>query len=529
MRNRAALVVMTGFMMLLCGCEQDVFTRVDTGFESPDGGSEPSIASDGGVPAVDAGADCVEGTLSLPALFDRPIRFTDPNLSNLFLGAGYHTRRGELRRACVVGSTTATAIDEVMFEFQQIELSEARREELGVSAEIGVGFTGGAVSNKFSLALERNISSSELALVARVTVVKRSEGFRDNIELHPEVASLPFEDPIRFLELCGDRFVNEIVYGATLTVIITVKTKDEADRRSLTNTLSASFGVFGGSSEVSDSVSTALQSREINWYVARRGGGLVAGLPDPSADNVAELFGQYLANFPQEVDAAADAVSSYVVVPYNRLALDICMPEFNRAAAEAIGRAWTSLNEMADLRLILREAANQPVRFICIDDSDVQALRAQADQLAQLQEAIQAAVTGCAAELTDDPAPTCEELERLLEQATMFMRTTPARWTYFERNVADMDNETPRSRYAWPTPTNHCGPAQVTGRWSRWESDDRCPDGRECFEACPMAIQTVNEVSITIPDDRVSDNRGQCIVEFGCVDPGEVHLLDCTE
>ncbi|MEO1334433.1 MAG: hypothetical protein AAFV29_02260, partial [Myxococcota bacterium] len=90
-------------------------------------------------------------------------------------------------------------------------------------------------------------------------------------------------------------------------------------------------------------------------------------------------------------------------------------------------------------------------------------------------------------------------------------------YDHIVEEVADISDGERRDRYTWTLPTAFCGEPVTSGTWSRWSSDDRCPDDRECFEACPQATVMGAVLTLRIDDDKVEDNRGRCSVRVGCV------------
>jgi hypothetical protein len=240
-----------------------------------------------------------------------------------------------------------------------------------------------------------------------------------------------------------------------------------------------------------------------------------------------ELF-DYASRFPAEVESNPPVPFSYVTRPYDRIHDGrVCLPGFDEKSIRLMDAAWDALNEAVGLRNALNEAIASPASYACGSNAE------RREQLAAVEEFIEdldAAAAECAREVSvprSEPGtgPACSELERLLDEYEA--PALPLRWQEVLLYEASS-----RERFGsyFVSGRLACRLTDVDGLWSRWPSNNDCPESEICWLDCPDGALVGNEFSVEFDDSRnFGDNRGVCTYTFGCFLAEDAYLLEACE
>lgn len=433
-------------------------------------------------------------------------------------GFGYDTLGGELLQLCVGGGIATSAAQDVVFEFREIENRADLSDALSVGVDVSIGFLGWGFENHFRMARSREVSSYDLNVWVRVRVISGSEALVSDIAILPEFQTLLDEEPLEFLERCGDRYVHSVTFGGELIILMSIGTTSEDDRFELENEFSGFFGIFGSLGvDVESDFEESLAGRDVSFEVSRVGGGGALPAFSSPADVMA-----YASQFPAEVAAGPPVPFEFVTRPYDRIHDgEICLPGFDEKSIELISSAWDLLNEAIGVRNALAEAIDSPDAYACGSN---QTRREDLERVEEFVQALEDSARDCAQAMSssDDSVTTseCRTLEELIEAADL--PAEPLRWQLVRTMEAPAFS---RNHSIFLPETEVCELTSVAGLWSRWGNDTGCP-AEECWASCPAGSISGGEFAISYPDDRMDDNRGVCTYSFGCFHREDAYLLE---
>ena len=118
----------------------------------------------------------------------------------------------------------------------------------------------------------------------------------------------------------------------------------------------------------------------------------------------------------------------------------------------------------------------------------------------------------------------CRALEQLLASYTA--PQVPLRW---ETTVSFEASSRGRHHTFNISEQLVCADPVVSGLWSRWGSNGRCPNTESCWQPCPTGQRVGPEYQLTFEDSTHSDNRGVCTYEFKCMHAEDAYLLEACE
>jgi hypothetical protein len=186
-----------------------------------------------------------------------------PFVHGMDFRVGVDTASGGARNAAATGAPSAVpgaGGSTISFFMEQVETVEDLMTSLGISAKASGGIGLFSASARFNFAQSCKVHSSSVFLIVSVQV---TEAFQSIAQpgIDPGAADLIANGKMdRFREEFGDMFVRGILSGGQFYGVVEVLTRDQADARSISAGLTASYAAFGASGTFDKAFSDTVSS-----------------------------------------------------------------------------------------------------------------------------------------------------------------------------------------------------------------------------------------------------------------------------
>jgi hypothetical protein len=270
-------------------------------------------------------------------------------------GAGVNDVTGEVRNIVVTGDgpvEVAGSGQDVEFELTKVELYQDLLDsmQLSIGAEGSYGLFGG--SEKFSFAEGRKFTSYSVFMLVHARILNPLNQLR-NERLDPTLVPLITNNLDRFVERCGHLYVKGIQTGGEYFAVVEIITKDEENRKEISNRVDAGGVVGAGGFDLAvqfgNLMSSISQTNSLRILSKRIGG------PDRIDTSVAQIL-DTVQSFPATVRQSGSACK---VLLQDYKALDLPTPP---NFVDLLNRKEV-LQEVLDLRTPLTQRLNE-VDFI---------------------------------------------------------------------------------------------------------------------------------------------------------------------
>ena len=232
-----------------------------------------------------------------------------PYSEGLDYGVGIDSPSGTALNVAVTGdpSQIPNAGGQV-FDYMMNELTS--EEDLQTALSISVEANGGigvfSASARMDYAKSCQMNSSSVFLLVRIQVTNAFTMIKQP-GISPAAATLLANGNVTaFQQQYGDMFVRGLQTGGCFYGVIEIETKSETDKQTVSASVSAAYGLFGGSGSFSSSFTQTVSSRNVKVTCYLEGG----TIPDPVPTTVEALMSA-ASTWPQTVANKA--------VPYTAL------------------------------------------------------------------------------------------------------------------------------------------------------------------------------------------------------------------
>jgi len=317
------------------------------------------------------------------------------------LGRGYDILTGSPRGDCiertVIQNNSNFGPNSVSMRSARTESSEQLNKFLGISASASASFGGygGSASASYSNSLA--VSKYSLTYAVDVSVVRKGDSVRDaNLKSkYIELIKSGRDDAIlRFHDLCGDGFIDEMQVGGRLQALIQIHTNSQSDTEAVAASLSGSFGgVASGSASLAQSLTQASQSHEVKiWTFQKGGSGPIPLTPDELASRAAAL--------PDLVKAAPNPIG-VAIFSYTTILDDLTLPVDDFAQREGtISQLSNLINSARDQQADAQYIFDHPSEFESAP-ADIPKLATEILRLRSYQDTIAKLAGACLASSGD--------------------------------------------------------------------------------------------------------------------------------
>lgn len=223
-------------------------------------------------------------------------------------GRGINSLSGEIKGSCVELSNLGDfqGGQNVKLSIEKIESKNELREKMGLEAEASLSTF---ASGKIDYFKSQEINQYSLYILVSV-IIRNSQQLMDinTVKLKEDSAELLTQgNKKRFIERCGDSFINGIISGGEFFSIYEIKTSSKEEREELDASVSASYGIFGGSAKFKSALQKVSKIATTNIVVHREGdrGTEIPQSPDDILD--------YAVNFPSIINNPNNAVNYKVI------------------------------------------------------------------------------------------------------------------------------------------------------------------------------------------------------------------------
>ncbi len=199
------------------------------------------------------------------------------NFGDYYFGNGFNSFTGKSTGTCISYNNKETVNPngsgkKVIFEIQQItnqlELNRAFSLEAGAGFRFGLG----AIDGKAKFAKDLKIYDYSIFILAKVEVLNPEISI-SNYTLTPFALDiLKGMQTDKFLQACGNEFVEGISYGASIYAVFEFETKSKSEYLSKQAQLKASFGIFSNKINFSQNISKLVSFGNIKFKFFQQGG-----------------------------------------------------------------------------------------------------------------------------------------------------------------------------------------------------------------------------------------------------------------
>jgi len=241
------------------------------------------------------------------------------------LGRGHASLQGTLRGYAAASSAdilsqvqTTEMTTSLRLITSEAQLQQELRLHVGVSFASLEGSAGGSVD----FYRRHDFSSYSLWLLAKVRIIKGGRQLNHYL-LRPEALELAQQSRRHFYESYGDEFVDSVLYGGELNILISFNTSSEQELETLKVSVSGQCGGFSAVADLTQSMSQSLtgSSFELAMYASGHDGPLPdfnVGKSSTAAEKQANLqrLIDFINAFPAEIDQhTEDNILSYSTLP----------------------------------------------------------------------------------------------------------------------------------------------------------------------------------------------------------------------
>ena len=211
----------------------------------------------------------------------------------LRFGIGYNTLTGQYAGNCTedvlpadikpAGSDEPDPGQLTRYELSSVQDLSSLTEKLDFSASASASFAVGSVSVSSQYVRTHAFNTFHQFLYLDATVANATKVWTKP-RLTAPMLTLRQENPLDFLNRCGDAFVKTITEGGELTAVLDISTAAQEDTASLNLAISGNYGNAEGRAALKTSLQTTLLNRQTKVNMMRAGG--TKNLPSYSADDL---------------------------------------------------------------------------------------------------------------------------------------------------------------------------------------------------------------------------------------------------
>jgi hypothetical protein len=190
-------------------------------------------------------------------------------------GLGVDTASADVRNKGVQGTPTQignAAGDTVTFEMTLISSIDDLQTSLGVSASANGSYGLFSASAKMNYSEQCHFQSNSVFLLVSASVSQAVTSIEQPVIDPAAAALLANGDTSDFQDRYGDMFVRGLTTGGEFYGVIEISTTSTSDQKTLSTSISGSFGLFGASGSVDSSFSNATQGRNVKVTCFIQGG-----------------------------------------------------------------------------------------------------------------------------------------------------------------------------------------------------------------------------------------------------------------
>lgn len=246
-----------------------------------------------------------------------------------FAGRGYSTLQGVLKGYAVETSEDTLSehqLAEVTASLRVITSESELMEELRLHVSASFSSIGGGGGGSIDFFRRHTFNSYSLWLLAKVKVLAGGRQM-SRYRLTTESRKLAIQGKRHFYERYGDEFVDAVVYGGELNILISFNTSSQQELETLQVSVHGQGGGFSAVGDLTQSMSSALKgsSFEMATYVSGYTGKLPefnitkSATAEERAANLKALL-DFINNFPKEISQHADKNILY----YSTLPVQSC-------------------------------------------------------------------------------------------------------------------------------------------------------------------------------------------------------------
>lgn len=197
-------------------------------------------------------------------------------------GVGIDTPSGTVLNVAVTGDPSQIlGAGGQIFDYTMNELTS--EEDLQTALSISVEANGGiglfSASARMDYAKSCQMNSSSVFLLVRIQVTNAFTMIKQPGISQAAATLLANGNVTAFQQQYGDMFVRGLQTGGCFYGVIEIKTSSETDQQSISASVSAAYGPFGGSGSFSDSFKQAVSNRNVKVTCYVEGGTIPEPLP----------------------------------------------------------------------------------------------------------------------------------------------------------------------------------------------------------------------------------------------------------
>jgi hypothetical protein len=232
-------------------------------------------------------------------------------------GVGVNTPSASAANVAVTGTPTLIPMadgETVSYTMTEISTEEDLQTALGLSVEANGGIGLFSASARMDYAKSCAMNSSSVFLLVSIQVTEAFNMIKQPGIDPAAAALLASGNNTRFQAQYGDMFVRGLQTGGAFFGMIEIKTKDETDKETLSASVSAAYGPFGGSGQFSQSFTDAVKTRSLRIICHIEGGTVPNPLPT-SLDMLINTMGTWAATVKGHAVPYSVLLDSYAILP----------------------------------------------------------------------------------------------------------------------------------------------------------------------------------------------------------------------